>query len=414
MNKFLLSLSFLLPLALHAQDIDSTQAAERLNPVLEISAPAEVNYSDYPSLKLANNKVRLNGDDWTALGAKYRAALAGDSLFTVVYLGNSHVQADFNGAALRNRLAQGHLAGRGIIIPFRLAGTNEPVDYTFRTANPYESDRIMRQTRGLELPFTGIGVRPNTSEFTFDITCKKPFDRLRFHTTGGFYDITEISTGGHRTRFHNCPDPDAMLNVVLPEPTTDVAITMQGDMQATFGGIELLSDSVGVLTHSIGNNGTSFCDYNTLPGFGEGIASLHPDLVIVALGTNEAFGRLSMEALCSDMGSLLSGIERYSPGTKVLLVGPTECYKKIRKYRKGRRRRTVQVINTKTTQVARTMRTYAEEKGIPYYNHYAVAGSAASQRSARLLGADGVHFTATAYRLWGSLLGDAIIEKLKQ
>ncbi len=414
MNKFLLSLSLLLPLSVYAQDFDSTQAAERLNPVLEVSEVTEVNYADYPSLKLANNKVRLNGDDWTALGSKYRAALAGDSLFTVVYIGNSHVQADFNGSMLRNRLAQGHLAGRGIIIPFRLAGTNEPADYTFRTANSYESDRIMRQTRVLDLPFTGIGVRPGMSEFTFDITCKTPFDRLRFHTTDGFYDITEISTGGHKTQFHNCPDPDAMLSIRLPEPTTDVAITMQGDMRATFGGIELLSDSVGVLTHSIGNNGTSFCDYNTLPGFGEGIASLHPDLVIIALGTNEAFGRLTMDSLRSDMTGLLTTIERCSPSTKVLLVGPTECYKKIRKYRKGRRRRTVQVVNTKTTQVARTMRTYAEEKGIPYYNHYAVAGSAASQRSAHLLSADGVHFTATAYRLWGSLLGDAILEKLEQ
>lgn len=413
MNRILLSLSLALSFALSAQDIDSTQTAERLNPVLEVSAPAEVNYADYPSVKLANNRVQLNGDDWTALGAKYRAALAGDSLFTVVYLGNSHVQADFNGAALRNCLAQGHLAGRGIIIPFRLAGTNEPPDYTFRTANPCETDRIMRQTRIMELPFTGIGVRPQSSEFTFDISCKTPFRRLRFHTTGGFYDITRISSGERELPFRTLHDPDAMLDVQLPDTTSFVSLTMQGDLGAIFGGIELLNDSTGVLTHSIGNNGTSFCDYNTLPGFAEGIASLHPDLIVIALGTNEAFGRIGMDALRADMQSLLDKIERCSPGTKVLLVGPTECYKKIRRNRK-RRRRTVQVVNTKTTLVARTMRLFAEEKGIPYYNHYAVAGNAASQRGARLLGADGVHFTAAAYRLWGSLLGDAIIEKLKQ
>ncbi|MBP3537890.1 MAG: hypothetical protein J6J93_10200, partial [Muribaculaceae bacterium] len=99
-------------------------------------------------------------------------------------------------------------------------------------------------------------------------------------------------------------------------------------------------------------------------------------------------------------------------GAKILLVGPADCYKKIRRRRRGRRR-TVQVVNTKAAEIARTMRLFAEEKGIPYYNQYAVAGSAASQRKAHLLGSDGVHYTAAGYRLWGNLLSDAILDGMK-
>ena len=59
---------------------------------------------------------------------------------------------------------------------------------------------------------------------------------------------------------------------------------------------------------------------------------------------------------------------------------------------------------------------YARENGIPFYDTYAVAGgagSAAKMKSAKVLGSDGVHFTAGGYRLWGALLADAIIEELE-
>lgn len=34
-------------------------------------------------------------------------------------------------------------------------------------------------------------------------------------------------------------------------------------------------------------------------------------------------------------------------------------------------------------------------------------------KTAKVLGTDGIHFTAGGYRLWGSLLADAIIEELE-
>ena len=64
--------------------------------------------------------------------------------------------------------------------------------------------------------------------------------------------------------------------------------------------------------------------------------------------------------------------------------------------------------------MARAIREYAEGEGVAYYNLYAVAGSAAKMKSARVLSRDGVHFTATGYRLWGNLLSDALLKQLQK
>ena len=64
--------------------------------------------------------------------------------------------------------------------------------------------------------------------------------------------------------------------------------------------------------------------------------------------------------------------------------------------------------------MARAIRLYAEKEGVAYYNHYAVAGSAAKMKSAGILSRDGVHFSAKGYRLWGNLLSDALLNQLQK
>ena len=88
-------------------------------------------------------------------------------------------------------------------------------------------------------------------------------------------------------------------------------------------------------------------------GLAADLSALSPDLVIIALGTNEAFGRISVETLQNNIDVLLSTIRAHSPEAKILLVGPTECYRKVYRRRKGRRRTSSTVVNTKTADIAR-------------------------------------------------------------
>lgn len=394
---------------------DESQAEMRLNPEIETSVFSEtdIDYSLYPFLKLRNNHISLNGDNWGELGDKYRRALSGDSLFTVVYLGDSHIQADFGGAVLRRRLAGSTSAGRGITIPFKLAGTNQPGDYTVAMNSEYMASTLMRMPWSTEMPFTGVGVKPMTRTHTLRVGADKPTSSLRLHTRGTAPRPSAVKADGLPVEFASTIDNDGLTRILLPAAASQIELELESDNSTVYGGIELLSDSVGVLTHSIGNNGATFSAYGMIDRFGSELSRLHPDLVIIALGTNEAFGRLSVETLTNNISTLVESVRLHCPGSKILLVGPTECYRRTyRRTRRGRRRRAGQTVNTATATVARTVRLHAEENGIAYYNHYAVAGNAANMRSAKVLGNDGVHFTAAGYRLWGNLLADAILEKL--
>ncbi len=400
------------PLSASAQDDD--QSDMRLNPEIEVTAPsaADTDYSRYPFLKLRHNTVHLNGDDWTELGAKYRAALAGHGSFTTVYLGDSHIQADFGGNVLRHRLAGNRSRGRGVMIPFKAAGTNEPNDYSVALSQPYVSSKLMRTPWSTEMPFTGIGLQAQHRRHSLSFTTPEAGRHIRLYTRGTSPEVLAVEADGTRVPFTALRDADGVTCVTVDEAASEFRLSLGSDNSTVYGGVEVSGDSIGIVTHSIGNNGATYNAYSMAERFGSELAALHPDLVIIALGTNEAFGRTTTEELSTSIDNLLESIRSYSPEAKVLLIGPTECYRRRYIRRRGRRRRSTLVVNGRCATMARAIRLHAEELGIPYYNHYALAGSAQAMRKAKVLGADGVHFTAAGYRLWGDLLGDALLDKL--
>lgn len=415
MNKLLTVLALSISLSMVAQD-DESQSELRLNPEIESGDTiVPVNYSDYPFIRLDNNKINLNGDDWSKLAAKYQAAKEGKERFNIIYLGDSHIQADFGGGIMRQRLARDkHYGGRGLIIPFRLAGTNQPNDYKFSLSSAYTSSKLMRTPWVTEMPFTGIGLQPQTREYTLKFSSPDSTHGLRLHTRGTAPEPVSLKADGSTVDFNASVDSCGLPVIHFDSPATDFELQLRGDKSTVFGGIELIADTVGIKLHSIGNNGATFSSYTTIDRFGSELSALDPDLIIIALGTNEAFGSTSAATMQNDIDVLLSGIRHYSPDTKILLVGPTECYKRTYRRRRGQRRRVrTTILNTKAATMAKAIRLYAEDHNIPYYNHYAVAGSASKMKAAKVLSRDGVHFTATGYRLWGNLLSDALLQHLQ-
>ncbi len=390
------------------------QVELRLNP--EISADtitSGVDLSQYPFIDPALNTISLNGDDWSALAAKFAAAARCDSLFSIVYLGDSHVQADFNVSTFRQIIQNAsHPAGRGLVIPFKLAKTNEPIDYDIRLDSPYESSKLLKTPWTVEMPFSGIGLSPKSNEYTVDISCDTPFSRLRFFHCGAMPEL--ISFGGVASD----PVTDGEGWIMLSENVNRVSAGFSTITPPVIGGVELLSDTVGTVVHSIGNNGATYFSYCKLSAnFEHGIGALAPDLVIIALGTNEAFSRISRESMTESIDGLISAVRRGAPSAKILLVSPTECYKKVyRRSGKKRRRTSTMVTNTKIADIAAAISDYARANGIALYDRFTLAGGAGAAKqlkSKAIIGRDGIHCTVGGYRLWGSLLGEAVLSELE-
>ncbi len=391
---------------------DADQLGQRVDPTLEAdSGRAADNYAEFPFLNLDANAIAMNGTDWSDLRQRYRDAASGNSTFSVVYLGDSHIQADFGGTILRGRLADdGGSAGRGLIIPFKAAGTNQPVDYKIITHDPVVSSRLLKQPWATEMTFTGIGLQPAGNVLTLNIHCDTPFKMARVLASGplphigGVYGADVADIPNHALVGENV--------AVFAEPRTDINLRLDISPATTIAGIVLESAASGTFVHSIGNNGATFETYATVPSFGKEVAQLAPDLFIIALGTNEAFGQLDPEAMESAISTLLGSISRNCPNAEIMLVTPPECYRKKR----SRRRRPGLTVNRKVAVARNVIKNYAESHGIPLYDTYEVAGgdgAAAAMKSARVLGRDGIHYTPAGYRLWGGLLSDALLEELK-
>lgn len=421
MNRSLLAFAvfFLLCFVCRAQspeDADETQADLRLNPEITATEPDDfIDYSQYPKLNLSANAIELNGADWTELRRRFANVCNSDSLFSVVYLGDSHIQADFGGSVVRSRLADvASGAGRGFITPFKLSGTNEPLDYSFRIDCPYVASRLLKMPWATDMTFSGVGITPTAKEFAIEIACETAFDRITFHYHGTLPIVSAVVTEGDTIPFVSWIPGPGRLAVEMMETVDDVSVGFLTEANVTFAGATLAYADSGTFVHSIGNNGATYSTYGLVDGIGKGLASLNPDLILIALGTNDAFGKTTTEELLVDIEHLVGTIRRQNPNAYLLLITPTECFKRVYTGKKrNRRRQTAKVINTKTEQMRNAILQYAAAHKIPVYDTYAVAGSATELEGAGILSKDGVHFTATGYRIWGNLLADALLNVLK-
>ncbi len=417
--RLLFLTTFGIPVALHAQEADESDSEVRENPVIEQTAGmagAPVHYPPY--IRHDINHIDLNGADWS--GLRTRIAGAGDSAVSFVHIGDSHLQADFATAVVRERLQRAYGShGRGLIIPFRLAGTNEPTDYVFSSPDGMITSRLLKMPWPTDMTFTGVAVAPvDRSSFRLRLKAQEPFDALAFHATADGLEVkkatlpdgTEVPVGQSAA--------DRTLYVVLPQECTELTLTLSAPRDLAVGGVELVRGRTGVSYHVIGNNGATYSTYSLIGDMGRGVAGLHPDMVIISLGTNEAFGRISSHDFRKTIDELVSDIRRHNPSARLLLVTPAECYRRsVRRVRRrrGKRRRTRRVtsysVNPNIARMRDVIIDYGKDNHIPVYDWYAVAGgegAAARWLADKNLGRDRIHLTAAGYRLQGALLADAL------
>lgn len=156
----------------------------------------------------------------------------------------------------------------------------------------------------------------------------------------------------------------------------------------------------GIVYHAIGKNGATyhtFLDESWL----QQIDSLHPDLVIISLGTNDAYGRrFDSKSMQANMDSLCTSIQKRNPTAKILLTTPPGCYWH-------------RIPLRHMKDVAAAQRQYAAEHGIAVFDlHTTVGGeifALRNWRSQHMMRRDLIHFSHSGYQLMGALLAQAIL-----
>jgi lysophospholipase L1-like esterase len=179
----------------------------------------------------------------------------------------------------------------------------------------------------------------------------------------------------------------------------------QDTLQTSFI-IPLPSDSIrnkGVCYFMAGANGAEYATYNQKPEFFKETALLQPDLVVISMGTNEAFGYLDQNVFENNIDAFISQIRWYNPNAEILITTPGDAFKRKR------------YINPAIEKVCSILINYASASNAAVWNLNAVMGGSGSMKkwfAAGLSQNDRIHFSREGYYLQGFLLFNALMNEL--
>ena len=385
----------------------------RENPELEVSQPDKevvdsVDLSVYPFLNTNANVIALNGADWSGLAQALNETE--DRVLRIVHIGDSHIQADL-GTGFTRRLMQQRFgsAGRGLVVPLKLAGTNEPRDYIIRSTSTFDCEKLLTHSWTLPMGFTGISVSPKEKDFDFTLSAHEPFERIYIYYTGSALNVMSVEYDD-TSLVYAVNDEVGCVCIGLPFPCEEVTVNLSSFGDIAIHGMELVSDMIGVAYHTIGINGATYSCYNRVADFGRSIAMLEPQLIIVSLGTNEAFGKLDSSEFVGQVDALVSELQANNPEACIMLTTPAECQRRMRK-----RRKSSYAVNENVVRVRDLIAGYGVSNGIAVYDWYEAAGGDGSSNNwinAGLFSHDRIHCSVSGYEVTGQMLYNALINTL--
>ncbi len=136
----------------------------------------------YPFLNLDANAIQ-SPEQLAPFFEKLRQLENGEiDRVNIVHIGDSHVQADFWTGDLRHKFQNRFGAGgRGLIFPYYLAGTNNPLDYRITSNTDEWMARKNAFKPGAPMGISGMSIRTTKPDFRLEILVKDSLGDDRFN-----------------------------------------------------------------------------------------------------------------------------------------------------------------------------------------------------------------------------------------
>lgn len=339
----------------------------------------------------------------------YRVKTTGQGTVSIVHIGDSHIQADFLSAVVRNGLQQffGN-AGRGLVFPYQLAQSNAPSDISSSSKTRWQFNRVAHPEIPIDYGISGYGLKTAVDGASFNFSLKpdsrgpQSFGRLKFFTDSNTSNSWLVSAENNESSVLIKNDSSSLLfkEMILAKSASSFSIaSLPSGNTKKFYGVSLENSNPGVLYHTIGVNGARYDHYNGAQLFWQQLAALKADLFIISLGTNEAQGSSFNETGFRGQISLfVHQLKVAAPGASILITTAADSYK----HRKP---------NAVLKQINLSIINYCDQNSIPSWDLYRVTngyGSAYSWSKRGLMNRDKIHFTAEGYRIQGNLLFSAL------
>ena len=341
---------------------------------------------------------------------------------SILHLGDSHVQGGYNTQQLRTnfQLEFGN-AGRGFVMPARVAGTNEPYSYKTESTSKWESKRMVFPDQPLPIGLGGITIRTEDEKATLSLTVfnytnlNYGFNRVTtfFLKEPRSYHLSiedtlhqQLAYVGNFSASNFIHSASVNLPTVYNKLNFNALKSIQTQNRFTLFGFNLENGQPGILYHSMGVNGAKYKHYLSTDFYLEQAATLKPDLIVIALGTNEALDHPYSDPKFSEqVKTLIQQLKRYNPSATFVISTHPDSYKKKTKRNPG-----VATIHEKLLDAV-------AENNVACFDLYEAAGgkhAADKWQEAGLLRDDGVHFTRAGYELQGNMFYLALIKAYNQ
>jgi lysophospholipase L1-like esterase len=393
--KFFILFMFWGPVVLVAQSGDSTEI------------PSFINWDE--------NKLFRDSD--TPLDNFFSSLdsliMRGDRKINILQIGDSHIQAGFLSNEIRiqfqNNMLLGN-GGRGLIFPYKIAHTNGPWNYGIDYTGHWEYCKNINRRVPCNCGLTGYTAISRDTNSTITVYANHKADNP-------YYGITRVKVL-HRTDEHSFHPVlydvkiieenqyEGYTEFILLEETDVITLgfkqTDSRQNRIELYGITLETEDPGIVFNSVGVNSADCKAFLRCGLLEQQLQILDPTLVIVSLGTNDAYSKVfDKQEFKDNYAELFARIRKGAPNCSIILTTPGDNYR-YRKY-----------YNFNNVGAREAIFELAKEENLSVWDFFTVMGGPNSiydWYKSGLASADKIHFTQAGYELTGMLLYEAIMQ----
>ncbi|HAF28852.1 MAG TPA: hypothetical protein DCG75_07365 [Bacteroidales bacterium] len=369
-----------------------------------------------PFIECDQNKIIVNEADSNLTNFIHKLQAGNSEKIRIVHIGDSHLQAGFLTEKIKQFLFQyispiDNFASPGFLFPYTVAQTNNPFFYKVKSTGDWEWCKNVDKDKSCKLGLSGITVRTNSSRSTISIKMQNQkytypvkyfFDKVKllYNTDSSI----QIMINGKESI-----SEDGYSFVQLDNLTDSVLIHIANNDTSNYVelyGIILDNDLSKINYHTIGVNGATAQSYLKCDFLSDHLRIINPDLVILSLGTNEAynkdFSNLKHEFELKD---LIYQIRDISPKAAIILTTPNDHLKDGN------------IKNDNIQLVRDNILKIGNEFQLSIWDFYSIMGGENSIHDwykKGLTGQDKLHFKRIGYEIQGELFAKALIDLIEK
>ncbi|PHN07520.1 LysM peptidoglycan-binding domain-containing protein [Flavilitoribacter nigricans] len=192
---------------------------------------------EYPFLNMAADTL-INAAPLAPFFQKLKELERGErERLNIVHIGDSHIQADWWTGYLRIRLQELFgSAGRGLVFPYALAGTNSPTDLRSGSNQIWESRRSTFQQKHIPVGISGLTVQASGKQIWLDLQVRNDtiidyaFNQIKLFSIAGegalnwsighFSDTEAVAVAAPPKVYHTVRSGDTLYGLALRHGTS--------------------------------------------------------------------------------------------------------------------------------------------------------------------------------------------------